>query len=97
MKIHKDKKKRNLNLKFENKCAILKSIARNTIISKTVRWNSELKLTTLSSNVFKTRLVKRCFLTGRKQKINKRFNVSRLAFLKLARNGIIPGLKKSTH
>jgi len=97
MKIHKDKKKRNLNLKFENKCTILKSIIRNIAISKTIRWNSELKLTTLSLNVFKTRLVKRCFLTGRKQKINKRFNVSRLAFLKLARTGAIPGLKKSTH
>jgi len=96
MGIRKDKKRRNLYFKFENKCIILKSIAQNYLILKTIRWNSELKLNTFLSNSHKTRLVKRCILTGRKNKFNKNLNISRLVFLKLARKGFITGLKKSS-
>jgi small subunit ribosomal protein S14 len=93
--IQKDKNKRNLSLKFENKCIILKSIAKNNNITKTTRWNSELKLTDLNANSYKSRLVNRCVLTGRKSKSNGAFRFSRLSFLKFARNGLIAGLKKS--
>jgi ribosomal protein S14 len=93
--LQKDTNKRNLNFKFENKLIILKSIAKNNNITKTVRWNSELKLTNLNSNSYKTRIVKRCVFTGRKNKINPMFRISRLSFLKFARNGLINGLKKS--
>ena len=93
--LQKDINKRNLNFKFENQLIILKSIAKNNSIIKTLRWNSELELTNLNSNSFKTRIVKRCVFTSRKGKINPMFRISRLAFLKLARNGLIAGLKKS--
>ena len=93
--IQKDKNKRNLNLKFENKLIILESIAKNNNVTKTVRWNSELKLTSLNSNSYKTRTVKRCMFTGRKGKFHSMFRFSRLSFLKFARNGLICGLKKS--
>jgi len=35
-------------------------------------------------------------LTGRKSKVNKSYKFSRLSFLRLARNGLIVGLKKSS-
>ena len=93
--VYKDKNKRNLNSKFENKLIILKSIAKNNNVNKTIRWNSELKLTSLNSNSHKTRLVKRCVITGRKGKFHSMFRFSRLSFLKFARNGLISGLQKS--
>jgi len=93
--VHKDKNKRNLNSKFENKRIILKSIAKNNNISKIIRWNSELKLTSLNSNSHKTRIVTRCAFTGRKKKFNPMFRFSRLSFLKFARHGFISGIKKS--
>lgn len=93
--IQKDKFKRNLNLKFENKRVILKSIAKNNNICKTIRWNSELKLTEINSNSHKNRSVNRCIVTGRKGKFNKFFRFSRLSFLKFTRKGLISGLKKS--
>lgn len=93
--IQKDKIKRNLNLKFENKRIILKSIIKNNNICKTIRWNSELKLTEINLNSYKNRMVNRCVLTGRKGKFNKSFRFSRLSFLRLARKGFISGLKKS--
>lgn len=92
--IQKDKNKRNLNSKIENKRVILKSIIYNNKISKIIRWNCELELTNISSINFKTGIVNRCVFTGRKGKFNKQFRFSRLSFLKLARNGFIGGLKK---
>ncbi len=96
MRIPKDKKKRSLYFKFEKQSLILKSIAQNYSIAKTIRWNSELNLTRLLLNSYKTRLVKRCILTERKNKFNKLLNISRLSFLRLARKGFITGLKKSS-
>lgn len=96
MKIQKDKNKRNLHLEFENKFIILKSIAKNRLITKSIRWNSELSLSMFMLNSHKIRLVKRCIITGRKNKFNKTLNISRLLFLKLARKGFITGLKKSS-
>ncbi len=93
--IQKDKFKRSLNLKFENKRIILKSITKNNNICKTIRWNSELKLTEINSNSHKNRSVNRCILTGRKGKIDKFFRFSRLSFLKFTRKGYVCGLKKS--
>ena len=91
--LNKDKKKRKFSLKNENKKFILKSILKNHCISKTVRWNSNLKFT---NTITSTSLVNRCIFTGRKKKINSNFKISRLSFLKLARNGFISGLTKST-
>ena len=93
-KLYLDIKKRSLNLKYENKQYVLKSLNKNAKISKTNRWNFDLNLGHINktSNV----LVKRCVLTGQKKKINKLFNISRMSFLKLARNGFISGIRKST-
>ena len=94
--LHKDKKKRLFNFQNENKKFILKSISKNHSVSKTIRWNSDLKFTNFLNNVSSKNLVNRCVFTGRKKKINGNFNLSRLAFLKFARNGLISGLTKST-
>ena len=93
-KLYLDIKKRSLNLKYENKQYVLKSLNKNAKMSKTNRWNFDLNLGNINktSNV----LVKRCVLTGQKKKINKLFNISRMSFLKLARNGLISGIRKST-
>ena len=43
-KVCLDKKKRNLNVKIENKQYVLKSLYKNIKINKTIRWNSSLKI-----------------------------------------------------
>ena len=93
-KLYSDIKKRNLNVKYENKQYILKSLNKNTKLSKTNRWNFDLNL--CNRNKTSNVLVKRCILTGQKKKINKLFNLSRMSFLRLARNGFLSGVKKST-
>ena len=94
--LHKDKKKRNLSLQNENKKFILKSISKNNSLPKPIRWNSNLKFTDFLKTNNTIGLVNRCVLTGRKKKVNKNYRLSRLSFLKLARNGFISGLSKST-
>ena len=93
-KICIDKKKRNSIVKSENKRYILKNLYKTRKINKTVRWNSNLKL---SARIFNpNQFVSRCIFSGQKKKINNLFHVSRLCFLKLARNGFVTGIKKST-
>ena len=90
----KDKNKRYLHLKYEEKIIILRSIANNKKITKNLRWNSELELRKLPNSCFKTQQVERCIITSRKKKITKFLKISRLAFLKFVRKGLIPGFKK---
>tara|TARA_B110000003_G_scaffold243693_1_gene252309 strand:- start:15501 stop:15794 length:294 start_codon:yes stop_codon:yes gene_type:complete len=93
-KVCLDKKKRNLNVKIENKQYVLKSLYKNIKINKTIRWNSSLKISSKLGNT--NQFVSRCIFSGQKKKINNSFNVSRLSFLKFARNGFISGISKST-
>jgi|TARA_B110000908_G_scaffold162289_1_gene207549 ribosomal protein S14 len=94
--LHKDKKKRKLGFDDENKKIVLKSIYKNTNLPKIIRWNSGVKFTEMTKAGFASNFVNRCVMTGRKKQINKIFRFSRLSFLKLARNGFISGVSKST-
>lgn len=92
--IQNSKKKRKLFKNCEIKRVILKSFSNNFNLSKTLRWNSNLKMTNGIINA--NQLTKRCIITGRKNIFNKHYKISRLAFLKHARHGFISGLIKST-
>lgn len=45
---------------------------------------------------FSTRLVRRCFLCGRKRGYIGKFGLCRIHFRELANNGMLPGVKKSS-
>lgn len=94
--IYKDKKNRFAVKDFERKRFILKSIIKNLSISKLIRWNAVLKFSSLPSNSSEIYVTKRCIETGRKKRINKFFNFSRLEFLKNVRSGSIHGFRKSS-
>ena len=95
--IQKDSHIRKLFNKRELSYNILKSIIQNENLPLTTKWNAIIKLSNLSVSQNKTRFVHRCVLTNRKAKFNRIFkNFSRLSFLRLARCGSVPGLKKSS-
>lgn len=75
---------------------VLKSIIKNTNLLNSIRWNAVLKLSSMSKKSSKTGLVNCCVVTGRYSKIHYLYKFSRLVFLKLARFGYLPGIKKST-
>ncbi|MBC8303593.1 MAG: hypothetical protein H8E55_48520 [Pelagibacterales bacterium] len=91
----KDKKLRKLFLGIENKQLIIKSISKNTLFKNSLRLNSNsLQSKFFFFNTSKHKTVKRCVYTGRKSILHKYFKMSRLYFLKIARFGIINGIKK---
>ena len=53
-------------------------------------------LSTLPPNSSPTRLKNRCELTGRPRGYMRKFNMSRIAFRKLAHQGQLPGVKKAS-
>ena len=94
--LQKDKKKRSLVHKMESKIFVFKSLSKNTLIKPSLRHNISLSLFNISPNSFKTRIVDRCIVTNRKSKLRNSFKFSRLFFLKIARQGLISGVKKSS-
>ena len=94
--IAKDKKHRTFIKHFELKHYILKQISINNNFQKTVKWNALNKLMYLPKNSSKTVITNRCVKTINKKTFNKFSNFSRMVFLKLARNGSIFGLRKSS-
>jgi len=92
--IQKDKKRRNLSYVYEANRFILKNIIKNKNLTTTIRWNAAIKLSILPNNSSKVKQSNRCINTGRKKGIVSMFKLSRISFLKLARSGMISGLRK---
>lgn len=91
--VRKDNQKRKKVLKFEKFNKILKSLSKNYYLTKNLRWNASLQLTSFTRN--KSVITNRCILTFRKSVFRQLYSVSRLAFLRLARKKKIYGLKKN--
>lgn len=93
--IRKDIEKRNSFFLSEKKKTILKTINKNY----SFREIEKNRVTSNLSKNFKhntlTQIVNRCILTGRKKRLNKMFNFSRVYFRKLIRSGHIFGFRKS--
>lgn len=94
--MEKDKKKRIHFFKNECQRKILKSIFHNMSLPTSLRFKAGLSLSMLPKNSSPTRIKKRCVLTGRGRFILRPFNLSRLALRKLVRDGLVPGLHKSS-
>lgn len=94
--IEKDKNKRLNFLKQESSRKVLKSISYNTNLSQPLRLKANLSLSELPKNSSLTRTKNRCILTGRGRFLIGKFNLSRLMLRHLARNGYLPGLRKSS-
>ena len=92
----KDKKNRRLIKHFELKHFILKQISNNNNFQKITKWNALNKLSNLPKSSSKTYITSRCVRTVNKKTFHKFSNFSRMVFLKLARNGQISGLRKSS-
>lgn len=94
--IKKDTKTRALVKFYETNKFIYKNFNNNVNLSKLCRW----KLCILSKQLPKKSspvyVNNRCILTGRKKRINKLYNFSRISFLKLARSQTVNGLIKSS-
>ena len=90
----RSKKKRLTGFASEKKRIILKSLSHNINLTKVCRWENSFELIKVQTTP--TQLTNRCIITGRKSIFNKHYKLSRISFLKHARNGSISGLVKAT-
>ena len=91
----KDKKIRKVIKNLEQNRFILKTISKNANLFYLTRWKAFFKLKNLAKNSSRTRMTNRCIISGRKKRLTKILNVSRLVFLNFARLTEISGVKKA--
>ena len=92
----KDQNRRKNFVILEKKLIILKSIFQNLNLHKDIRtfaYNEFLNLIKFNSH---TKIRNRCLLTNRARAVYRKFKLSRLMFRKLAWEGKLIGVKKSS-
>src|SRR5687768_1061086 len=94
--VAKDIKNRKKVKQSELESFILKQIYSNSNFFKILRWNALDKLNKSLEYGSKTLLSNRCVKTVNKKTFHKFSNLSRTVFLKLAKSGVISGLRKAS-
>ena len=92
---HKDKLRRAINYKLENKKKIKKSMLYNLNLKTSTRINITSALFNSNKQHSKIILNDRCVISGRSSKFSKYLKFSRLSLIRLARSCSISGLRKS--
>jgi ribosomal protein S14 len=91
----KDTQNRKIIKKSELKNFILKQISTNINFPRTVRWNALNKLSQVNHKNSKTHITNRCVKTINKKTFHTFSKFSRTVFFKLAKSGLISGLRKA--
>lgn len=91
-----DKKNRFVFFKYEKVRLVLKIIIKNKNIDLNIRQKAFLALLKLPKRSSAVRLRNRCVITGRGRFILSSFSMSRLMLRKLAFEGLIPSIQKSS-
>ncbi len=94
--IERNDKRKRMVVKFANKRAALKEIARDRDLPIEERIAAQLKLSALPRNSAATRIRNRCELTGRPRGYYRKLKMSRIALRELSNQGMIPGMVKSS-
>ena len=94
--IQRNLKRIKLVAKFKKKREELKKIIKNKKLPLDERFTAQLKLAKLPRNSAKTRIRNRCEITGRPHGVYRKLRISRIALRKLASDGKIPGMTKSS-
>ncbi len=94
--VERDKKRRRLAAKYDNKRQSLKAIVQDENSTPEDRFKAAMKLAELPRNASRTRIRNRCEVTGRPRGYYRKLKMSRIALRELGSLGKIPGLVKSS-
>lgn len=95
-KLEQDRKRRLVVNYHEYKRKYLKSIIKDEFICYNVREKAQEKLKLLARDSSSSRIVNRCFKTGRSRGVFKIFKLSRMNIKELAHSGRLSGMYKSS-
>ncbi len=94
--INKNEKRKALSTKYGPLRAEYRAKAVNMKLSDEERAAARLSLEKMPRDTSPTRVVTRCYLSGRPRGVLRKFGLSRIAFRELAHQGKIPGVTKSS-
>lgn len=94
--VYRNKKREDLVKKYANKRAALKAIIDDPNSTQEQVFEANLKLAKLPRNSSAVRVKRRCELTGRSHSVYRKLRLSRIQLRKLANEGQIPGMVKSS-
>jgi small subunit ribosomal protein S14 len=94
--IQRERKRERLVAKYEAKRENLRQILKSIMASEEEKWDAQVKLQKLPVDSSKSRLRKRCNLTGRPHGVYRKFGICRNKLRKSAMNGDVPGLTKAS-
>jgi len=89
-------KREKLVEKFAAKRAELKAIINNPESSDEARWDAQIALQKLPRDSSRSRLQRRCQMTGRPHGVYRKFKLSRIKLREEGMKGNVPGLKKAS-
>ena len=94
--IERNKKRQKMVKSYAAKRAELKAIIADKNASPEEIFEATIKLAKLPRNSSKVRLHTRCEMTGRSKGNYRKFKLSRIQLRKLANEGLLPGVTKSS-
>ena len=94
--IYRDRRRIALIEKHSAKRAELRKKLKDPELDPEEKALAQAKLDKLPRNSCPTRLTRRCALTGRSRSVYRKFGISRIMLRKLALEGKIPGMTKSS-
>lgn len=94
--INRNNKRKAMTKQCSAKRARLKAVVMDKELSIEERFAATLKLAQMPRNGAETRIRNRCELSGRARGYYRKFSLSRIALRKLASEGQLPGVVKSS-
>ena len=94
--INKNERRKKIAKKLGPIKAKLRKDAVNMKLSDEERLAAQIKLQKLPRDASPSRIVTRCYITGRPRAVYRRFGLSRIAFRDLALDGKLPGVTKAS-
>jgi small subunit ribosomal protein S14 len=94
--IARETKRMNLINKYKKKRSELRRTRSNINLSIRERENAMHKLNELPRDSSPSRKTTRCICTGKSKSVYRKFMLNRISFRKMASNGLLPGITKSS-
>lgn len=95
-RINRNNKVASMVKRFAAKRAKLKALVSDRTVDLETRFEATQKLASLPRNGAANRYRNRCELTGRPHGVHRKFRLSRNMLRKLANEGMLPGVRKSS-
>lgn len=94
--IEKNNKRKKMSEKYAAHRTELRNKVSNMNLSEEERFEAHLKLQKLPRDTARSRVITRCFVTGRPRGNLRKFGLSRISFREMALKGLLPGVTKAS-